>query len=87
MPQAFGHGTMVAGIIHLVTISAVRATKPLKAFKADGSSNLFEISLGVMCVSSAGNMEPRTFLVASISGSMVRGGEFADTVAASLSTW
>src|SRR5216683_2123960 len=38
---AFGHGTMVAGIIHLVAPTA--QIMPLKAFRADGSSNLFDI--------------------------------------------
>src|SRR5438128_995967 len=41
VPQAFGHGTMVAGIIHLVAPTA--QIMPLKAFKADGTSNLFDI--------------------------------------------
>jgi subtilisin family serine protease len=37
----FGHGTMVAGIIHLVAPTA--KIMPLKAFRADGSSNLSDI--------------------------------------------
>src|SRR5256712_6428406 len=41
VPQEFGHGTMVAGIIHLVAPTAL--IMPLKAFKADGTSNLFDI--------------------------------------------
>src|SRR3989449_1044051 len=41
VPQAFGHGTMVAGIIHLVAPTA--QIMPLKAFKADGTSNVFDI--------------------------------------------
>src|SRR6266849_4164817 len=41
VPQVFGHGTMVAGIIHLVAPTA--QIMPLKAFKADGTSNLFDI--------------------------------------------
>src|SRR5712692_9606875 len=41
VPQAFGHGTMVAGIIHLVAPTA--QIMPLKAFRADGTSNLFDI--------------------------------------------
>src|SRR2546426_6876350 len=41
VPQAFGHGTMVAGIIHLVAPAA--QIMPLKAFKVDGTSNLFDI--------------------------------------------
>jgi subtilisin family serine protease len=41
LPQAFGHGTMVAGLVHLVAPTA--NILPLKAFRADGSSTLFEI--------------------------------------------
>jgi subtilisin family serine protease len=41
LPRAFGHGTMVAGIVHLVAPSA--KIMPLKAFRADGSSNLSDI--------------------------------------------
>ncbi len=41
VPQAFGHGTMLAGIIHLVAPTA--QIMPLKAFKANGTSNVFDI--------------------------------------------
>ncbi len=41
VPPEFGHGTMVAGIIHLVAPTSL--IMPLKAFKADGTSNLFDI--------------------------------------------
>src|SRR3989442_1166907 len=41
VPQEFGHGTMVAGIIHLVAPTA--QIMPLKTFKADGTASLFEI--------------------------------------------
>lgn len=37
----FGHGTMVAGIVHLVAPAA--SIMPLKAFHADGTSNLSDI--------------------------------------------
>jgi subtilisin family serine protease len=37
----FGHGTMVAGVVHLVAPTA--KIMPLKAFRADGSSNLSDI--------------------------------------------
>jgi subtilisin family serine protease len=37
----FGHGTMVAGIVHLIAPTA--KIMPLKAFHADGSSNLSDI--------------------------------------------
>jgi Subtilase family len=38
---AFGHGTMVMGVIHLVAPAA--KLMPLKAFKADGTGNLSDI--------------------------------------------
>lgn len=41
LPKSFGHGTMVAGLIHLVAPTAT--IMPLKAFKADGSSDLFNV--------------------------------------------
>src|SRR5262249_22272597 len=37
----FGHGTMVAGIVHLIAPTA--KIMPLKVFRADGSSNLSDI--------------------------------------------
>jgi subtilisin family serine protease len=42
---AFGHGTMVAGVLHLVAPSA--AILPLKAFHADGTGYLSDIVRGV----------------------------------------
>jgi subtilisin family serine protease len=41
IPAAFGHGTMVAGIIHLVAPNAL--ILPLKAFNSDGTSSTFDI--------------------------------------------
>lgn len=41
LPSAFGHGTMVAGLVHLVAPDA--RILPLKAFKADGSAQLSDI--------------------------------------------
>ncbi len=38
---AFGHGTMVMGVIHLVAPTA--QLLPLKAFKSDGTANLSDI--------------------------------------------
>jgi subtilisin family serine protease len=40
-PSAFGHGTMTAGLVHLVAPGA--EIMPLKAFAGDGSSDLFNI--------------------------------------------
>ncbi len=41
LPKAFGHGTMVAGLVHLVAPQA--RILPLKAFRADGSASLSHI--------------------------------------------
>ena len=41
LPHAFGHCTMVAGIVHLVAPSA--QILPLKAFSGDGTANLSNI--------------------------------------------
>jgi subtilisin family serine protease len=41
LPSAFGHGTMVAGIIHLVAPTA--QIMPIKAFKDDGTGDLSDV--------------------------------------------
>lgn len=41
LPRAFGHGTMVAGLVHLAAPNA--QIMPLKAFSADGTANLSDI--------------------------------------------
>lgn len=41
IPAAYGHGTMVAGIVHLVAPAA--RIMPLKAFLANGTSTTFDI--------------------------------------------
>lgn len=41
LPASYGHGTMVAGLAHLVAPTAT--ILPLKAFRADGTSNTFDI--------------------------------------------
>jgi subtilisin family serine protease len=41
LPPAFGHGTMVAGVVHLVAPSA--KIMPLKAFRGDGTADLSNI--------------------------------------------
>jgi subtilisin family serine protease len=40
-PKSFGHGTMTAGLVHLVAPNA--KIMPLKAFTADGGSDLYNI--------------------------------------------
>ena len=41
LPAAFGHGTMIAGIVHLVAPTAM--IMPLKAFQANGNANTYDI--------------------------------------------
>ena len=41
LPEFFGHGTMVAGVVHLVAPTA--RIMPLKAFDGDGTANLSDI--------------------------------------------
>ena len=41
IPRAFGHGTMVSGLVHLVCPGC--KIMPLKAFHADGTANLSDI--------------------------------------------
>jgi hypothetical protein len=41
LPHAFGHGTMVAGVVHLAAPTA--QIMPLKAFHGDGTANLSDI--------------------------------------------
>src|SRR5437016_3747412 len=41
VPQAFGHGTMIAGLVHVIAPDA--RIMPLKAFRSDGSSDTFNI--------------------------------------------
>jgi subtilisin family serine protease len=46
LPAAFGHGTMVAGLVHLVA-PGVRIM-PLKAFQADGTASIFDIANAIL---------------------------------------
>ena len=41
LPEAFGHGTMVSGLIHLVAPTA--RIMPLRAFQLDGTANLSDV--------------------------------------------
>jgi subtilase family protein len=46
VPSDFGHGTMVAGIIHLVAPQA--KILPLKAFRADGTGRIFDVVAAIV---------------------------------------
>ena len=46
LPSAFGHGTMVAGLVHRVAPGA--RIMPLKAFRADGSAALSDIVRAIL---------------------------------------
>ena len=46
LPSAFGHGTMVAGLIHRIAPGA--RIMPLKAFRADGSAALSDIVRAIL---------------------------------------
>ena len=50
---AFGHGTMVMGVIHLVAPTA--QLLPLKAFKSDGTANLSDILRAIYWAVQLGN--------------------------------
>ena len=45
LPHAFGHGTMVAGLVHLVAPAA--KIMPLKVFDAYGNSDIFDIERAI----------------------------------------
>src|SRR5712691_1339417 len=45
LPPAFGHGTMVSGLVHLVSPAA--QIMPLKAFTADGTATVFDVERAI----------------------------------------
>ena len=65
----FGHGTMVAGIVHLVAPTA--KIMPLKAFRADGTSNLSDIIRAIYYAANNGaNVISMSFSMAQSSPSL-----------------
>jgi subtilisin family serine protease len=52
LPSDFGHGTMVAGIIHLVAPEA--KILPLKAFTADGTGRIYDVVAAIHYAVNAG---------------------------------
>jgi subtilisin family serine protease len=45
LPAAFGHGTMVSGLIHLAAPTA--RIMPLKAFRSDGTANVSDVARAI----------------------------------------
>ena len=73
---AFGHGTMVAGIIHLVAPTV--QIMPLKAFGADGSGYLSDVIRAIYFAAQNGaNVINMSFSVATYSQEMVSAIKFA----------
>ena len=73
---AFGHGTMVAGIIHLVAPTA--QIMPLKAFGADGSGYLSDVLRAIYFAAQNGaNVINMSFSLATYSQEMVSAIKFA----------
>ena len=77
IPAAFGHGTMVAGIIHLVAPNAL--ILPLKAFNADGTSTTFDIVRAIYyAVDHGAKVINMSFSMAQPSAELVRAINYAD---------
>jgi subtilisin family serine protease len=77
VPAAFGHGTMVAGIIHLVAPNAM--ILPLKAFNSDGTSTTFDIVRAVYyAVDHGAKVINMSFSMDQPSEELVRAINFAD---------
>ncbi len=80
LPSDFGHGTMVAGLIHLVAPAA--KIMPIKAFQSNGTANLSDIISAIYFATDHGanviNMSfsqtaPSTILAASIAYATSKG--------------
>ena len=76
LPAAFGHGTMVAGIVHLVAPEA--RIMPLKAFRGDGTSTTFDILRAIYyAVDHGAKVINMSFSLAGPSRELTRALEFA----------
>ncbi|HKV90954.1 MAG TPA: S8 family serine peptidase [Candidatus Angelobacter sp.] len=72
----FGHGTMTAGIVHLIAPTA--KIMPLKAFRADGSSNLSDIVSAIYyAVDNGANVISMSFSIAQPSPSLQAAVQYA----------
>ena len=76
VPQAFGHGTMTAGLVHLVAPKA--RIMPLKAFSANGTSDVFGIIQAIYYAADHGaNVLSMSFEVAQPSQSLMNAIKYA----------
>ena len=76
LPAYFGHGTMVAGLVHLVAPTA--KIMPLKAFKADGSARNSDIVQAVYYAADHGaNVINMSFSMGTFSDELMRALNYA----------
>jgi subtilisin family serine protease len=76
LPSHFGHGTMVAGLIHLVAPTA--KIMPLKAFNADGTADISNIVAAVYYAADNGaRIINMSFELSEISDAMLRAVNYA----------
>ncbi len=76
IPPAFGHGTMVAGIIHRVAPEA--KLMPLKAFDGNGHANLYDIVRAIyFAVDNGANVINMSFSMTSFSPELMRAVNYA----------
>lgn len=76
IPPAFGHGTMVAGVVHLIAPTA--QIMPLKAFRADGTSNTFDVIRAIYyAVDHGANVINMSFSLVGNSRELVRAVNYA----------
>ncbi len=77
LPNDFGHGTMVAGLIHLVAPGA--KIMPLKAFNADGSGNEADIVRAIyFAVDNNANIINMSFGLPNISDALMKAINYAN---------
>jgi len=76
LPAAFGHGTMVAGIVHLVAPTA--KIMPLKAFTADGNASTYDIIRAIYYAADNGaSVINMSFSLVDLSSEFVRAVNYA----------
>ncbi len=77
LPQMLGHGTMVAGLIHVAAPQA--QIMPLKAFRADGSSSMSDIVRAIyFAVDNGANVINMSFEITEMSDELLRAINYAN---------